>query len=161
MSNPDIGRQFLQAIISRQLDNGEAGTFDALVLGSLQNIKGTRGKLTCSMMIVPQLQNRYGTMHGGCMATVVDTVGTAALCTVSAKAGVSLSISIDYFSPQPGMEEVSISAQVVKVGKTIATIAVELHNKKTGRLVASGRHMKFLSDDQGQSATADIPRSKL
>ncbi len=40
----------------------------------------------------------------------------------SAKAGVSLSISIDYFTPQPGMEEVNISAQV---GKTRGGMVVQ------------------------------------
>jgi len=95
------------------------------------------------------------------MATVVDTVGTAALCTMSGKSGVSLSISIDYFSPQPGMEEVSILAKVVKIGKTIATIAVELRNRNTGRLVASGRHMKFLSDKKEQSVKMELPKSML
>lgn len=95
------------------------------------------------------------------MATLVDTVGTSALCTVSARSGVSLSISIDYFSPQPGMQEVNIVSQVVKIGKTIATIAVELRHKTTGRLIASGRHMKFLSDKEEQAVTRDLQRSKL
>lgn len=57
------------------------------------------------------MQNRYGTLHGGCIATLVDVVSTAALVTVSEKAGVSLSMNIDYISPQPGGEEVEITAK--------------------------------------------------
>ena len=130
-----------------------------------------------------QVQNRYGTLHGGCIATIVDTVGTAALVTMSPISGVSLSISVDYLSPQPGLEECEVTAQVqcrldassylrsqsilksagnwvnlnegftcfwnwqvVKAGRTIATIAVELRQKRTGKLVAVGKHIKFLSE---------------
>ena len=63
-------------------------------------------------MLLLQVQNRYGTLHGGCIATIVDTVGSAALVTQSEKSGVSLGISVDYLSPQPGGEVVDISAKV-------------------------------------------------
>ena len=32
-------------------------------------------------------KHRYGTLHGGCIATLVDTVGSAALVTMSLKSG--------------------------------------------------------------------------
>ena len=60
-----------------------------------------------------QLQNRYGTLHGGCIATIVDTVGSAALVTRSPISGVSLSISTEYYAPLQGGEEGLIQAQVV------------------------------------------------
>jgi acyl-coenzyme A thioesterase 13 len=34
------------------------------------------------------VQNRYGTLHGGCVATLVDVVSTVALLTVSKDPGV-------------------------------------------------------------------------
>ena len=55
----------------------------------------------------------------------------------------------------------SMCFKVVKIGKTIATVKVELRNTRSGRLVASGRHMKFLSDKEEQSVTKDLPRSRL
>ena len=48
-------------------------------------------------------------------ATVVDTVGSAALVTMSLKSGVSLSISVNYISAMPGGEDAEIDARVVKV----------------------------------------------
>ena len=43
-------------------------------------------------------QNRYGTLHGGCIATAVDVVSTAALVTVSPDPGVSADLSVRYLS---------------------------------------------------------------
>jgi acyl-coenzyme A thioesterase PaaI-like protein len=48
-------------------------------------------------------------------ATIVDTVGSAALVTMSLKSGVSLSISVNYISAMPGGEDAEIDARVVKV----------------------------------------------
>ena len=78
------------------------------------------------MPVLQKVQNRYGTLHGGCVgdflpaticqdgclmqqtlphklsawhaATLVDTVGSAALVTKVENAGVSLHISVDYLS---------------------------------------------------------------
>jgi acyl-coenzyme A thioesterase PaaI-like protein len=48
-------------------------------------------------------------------ATIVDTVGSAALVTMSLKSGVSLSISVNYISAMPGGEDAEVDARVVKV----------------------------------------------
>lgn len=45
-------------------------------------------------------------------ATLVDTVGTAALVTVSPKGGVSLSINVNYLSKAPLNGSVLVEAQV-------------------------------------------------
>lgn len=50
-----------------------------------------------------------------CAATLVDTVGSAALVTMSLRSGVSLSISVNYISAMPGGEDAEIDARVVKV----------------------------------------------
>lgn len=77
-------------------------------------------------------------------ATIVDTVGTAALTSVSDLLGVSLSINTHYINPMPGGEDVAIEACVVKAGKQIATIEVTLRRQSTGALVAKGTHVKAL-----------------
>ena len=45
----------------------------------------------------------------------MDTVGSAALVTMSLKSGVSLSISVNYISAMPGGEDAEVDARVVKV----------------------------------------------
>lgn len=48
-------------------------------------------------------------------ATLVDTVGSAALVTMSLKSGVSLAINVNYISAMPGGEDAEIDARVIKV----------------------------------------------
>ncbi|KAG2493276.1 hypothetical protein HYH03_008413 [Edaphochlamys debaryana] len=98
------------------------------------------------MPVGEAVQNRYGTLHGGCTATLVDTVSTAALLTASPHSGVSVGLSVNYLAPMPGgpNEAVLIDAKVVKVGRQLATLAVELRRKATGQVVATGSHTKFL-----------------
>ncbi|KAG2450492.1 hypothetical protein HYH02_004993 [Chlamydomonas schloesseri] len=163
------------------------------------------------MPVRERVQNRYGTLHGGCTATLVDTLTTAALLTVSPLPGVSMVLSVNYVAPMPGTpvphppasaaeapvagrphasaagaggdaaqcaaaaaptamaarqqnrqeqgrdgsgdgsepedveeEVVVIDARVVKAGRQVATLAAELRRKRTGQLVATGSHTKFV-----------------
>lgn len=118
--------------------------FDHTALRGLKDIETSHGRLTCTLPVSPEVQNRYGTLHGGCTATIVDTVGSAAVVTMSLKSGVSLSINVNYISAMPGGEDALIDARVVKIGKTIATIDVLIRRKSTGQLVSQGVHVKFL-----------------
>lgn len=42
-------------------------------------------------------------------------------------------------------ETVVINAKCLKVGKTLAFTAVDLLNKDTGKLIAQGRHTKYIA----------------
>ncbi|KAA8531262.1 hypothetical protein F0562_005979 [Nyssa sinensis] len=42
-------------------------------------------------------------------------------------------------------EEIEIEAKALRVGKAIAVISVELRKKKTGKIIAQGRHTKYLA----------------
>lgn len=41
-------------------------------------------------------------------------------------------------------EEIEIEAKSLRVGKAVAVINVELRKKSTGKIVAQGRHTKYL-----------------
>ncbi|NXF24560.1 ACO13 thioesterase, partial [Rhodinocichla rosea] len=43
-------------------------------------------------------------------------------------------------------EEILITAQILKQGKTLAFATVDLTDKATGKLIAQGRHTKFLGN---------------
>ena len=53
-----------------------------------QDFELTPGRCVCVFPVRPRVQNRYGTLHGGCVATLVDVVSTVALLTVSKDPGV-------------------------------------------------------------------------
>lgn len=42
-------------------------------------------------------------------------------------------------------EEVEIECKALRVGKALAVVSVDLRSKKTGKLIAQGRHTKYLS----------------
>ncbi|KAK9231580.1 hypothetical protein WN943_021818 [Citrus x changshan-huyou] len=42
-------------------------------------------------------------------------------------------------------EEIEIEAKVLRVGKAVAVVSVELRKKDTGKIVAQGRHTKYLA----------------
>ena len=67
------------------------------------------------MTVTDSVKNRYQTLHGGCTATLIDTVGSAALITVSTRSGVSLNISTTYLSAMPAGENVEVDARVIRV----------------------------------------------
>lgn len=144
-----LGVEFLQASISQADSSTDAPlVFDTTALRQLHSIEAAPGRVTAELPVTPAVANRYGTLHGGCIATLVDTVGTAALVTVSTKGGVSLSINVNYLSKAPLGGSVLVEAQLVKSGRTIATIDVQLRDKATGSLVAQGTHVKFIAQDE-------------
>ncbi|KAK3009937.1 hypothetical protein RJ639_011904 [Escallonia herrerae] len=42
-------------------------------------------------------------------------------------------------------EEIEIESKALRVGKAVAVVSVELRKKKTGKIVAHGRHTKYLA----------------
>lgn len=144
-----LGVGFLQASISQtDCSTDEPVCFDTTALRQLHSIDAAPGRVTAELPVTPAVANRYGTLHGGCIATLVDTVGTAALVTVSPKGGVSLSINVNYLSKAPLGGSVLVEARLVKSGRTIATIDVQIKDKATGALVAQGTHVKFIAQDE-------------
>ena len=58
------------------------------------------GRCVCHMEVTADKSNRYGTLHGGCIATLVDVVTTAAQLTATDIGGVSLHMAIEYLNPR-------------------------------------------------------------
>ncbi|XP_019399911.1 PREDICTED: acyl-coenzyme A thioesterase 13 [Crocodylus porosus] len=115
------------------------------VLDKMKLLSATPGKVVCEMKVEEQHTNRAGTLHGGLTATLVDVVSTTALLyTERGAPGVSVDMNITYMSAAKMGEEVLITAQVLKQGRSIAFASVDLTNKATGKLIAQGRHTKYL-----------------
>ncbi|GCB82953.1 acyl-coenzyme A thioesterase 13 isoform X3 [Scyliorhinus torazame] len=103
------------------------------------------GKIVCEMKVEEEHVNRGGTLHGGLTATLVDVVSTTALLnTERALPGVSVDMNITYMNAAKLGEDITITAQVLKEGKSLAFTTVDLTSKVTGKLLAQGRHTKHL-----------------
>ncbi|CAK7328578.1 unnamed protein product [Dovyalis caffra] len=104
------------------------------------------GRVVCSMKVPPRLLNGGNFLHGGATATLVDLVGSAAMFTVGAPVtGVSVEINVSYLDAAFADEEIEIESRVLRVGKAVGVVTVELKKKKTGKIVAQGRHTKYLA----------------
>ncbi|XP_043921685.1 acyl-coenzyme A thioesterase 13 [Protopterus annectens] len=117
------------------------------VLNKLQLVSAIPGKMVCEMKVEEEHTNRGGTLHGGLTATLVDFVSTTALINTERGApGVSVDMNITYLSSAKIGDEILITAQILKQGRTLAFATVDITNKATGKLLAQGRHTKHLGN---------------
>ena len=69
--------------------------------------------------------NRHGTVHGGMLATMIDTAMGAAVASGTDKAPVTVSLTVTYLEPgQPGRLEAR--ARVRKRGRRLTVVEAEV-----------------------------------
>jgi acyl-coenzyme A thioesterase 13 len=104
------------------------------------------GKARARLPVSEAVQNPLGALHGGAVATLVDVVGTLAIMSADRdqRPGVSTDLNVSWFSPAPGGATVLVEATVLKSGRTLAFVQVDLRRENDGVLVAQGRMTKFL-----------------
>ena len=120
------------------------GGFDRSVSG-LTIDRITDGSVKCSFPVQKGNSNAYGTVHGGCLATLVDVVGTLAILSRDPlKAGVSVDLNVSYCSASKIGNDLSIEGKLLKMGKRMAFTEVTFMEKGTNKIVATGRHTKAL-----------------
>lgn len=73
------------------------------------------GRVVCTLPVTPGVQNAYGTLHGGCVATLVDVVGTMALLAANPKRpGVSVDMSVSFVAAAKAGSEVVVEGRYVQ-----------------------------------------------
>ncbi|XP_048499429.1 uncharacterized protein LOC104890464 isoform X2 [Beta vulgaris subsp. vulgaris] len=119
--------------------------FDSFIIHGLHPEIIEPGRVLCSFKVPPRLLNTANTLHGGAIASLVDLVGSAVIYTVGAPStGVSVEINVSYLDAALIDEEIEIEAKALRVGKSIAVVSVELRKKGSGKIIAQGRHTKYL-----------------
>ncbi|XP_061520270.1 acyl-coenzyme A thioesterase 13 [Phycodurus eques] len=115
------------------------------VLNKVEAVAAAPGKVVCEMRVDEEHTNGFGTLHGGLTATLVDVISTMAIMYSERGApGVSVDMNITYMNAAKLGEDVVITAQVLKEGRTLAFCTVDLSSKATGKMIAQGRHTKHL-----------------
>jgi acyl-coenzyme A thioesterase 13 len=143
-------RLFLVAIASP-----EDGRFDSHAAPGLQAVSFVISKqsdnptLRCTLPFSRAITNRYGGLHGGAAATLVDICSSAALAAVGDRPGVSLSITTHYHRPvvplAGGEEEktvIVVDSEVVKVGKQVAAVEVSIRTRLASGGGKAGQHQE-------------------
>ena len=124
----------------------EMGAFDKSLVG-LELVDAGEGKARLRIVVTPPVQNLGGNLHGGAIATLVDDAGTIAIMTADRdnRPGVTTDLNVTYFTAGRAGEPIVVDAEVLKVGKTMAYVSVDLRRERDGVRVAQGRMTKFLT----------------
>ncbi len=85
--------------------------------------------------------NPYGNVHGGALATLIDTVAGCCACSKGGSC-VTASYSMEFLRPANGTRIICISTPK-KMGHTLTVIQSELYNEKHV-LVATGTYTFFM-----------------
>lgn len=151
MTDPyDPARALYYFDLSAYFDSdGNRVHWDGVALEGVRDPRPEPGKVTCYFDVTPSKANHLGNLHGGVAATLTDTLTSAALSTISIYSHVSLSINIDYLNAFKPGTTVRAVAEVVKPGKTIATMNMSFYDDATNRLLAQATHVKYIQRDIG------------
>ena len=119
--------------------------FDKALKG-LALVGVAEGRAQARIEVSEEVGNLMGTLHGGAIATLVDDVGTVAIMSgdKDGRPGVTTDLSISYMSAAPAGSTVIIDGRVLKVGRTLAFVEVELRRESDQKLLAQGRMTKFM-----------------
>ena len=118
--------------------------FDAALAG--MSLAGTgQGQAVVLLPVGPEVVNAVGTLHGGAIATLVDVAGTVAIMSADEqqRPGVTTDLNVSYFAAGKPGTTVRAEARVLKSGKTLAFVEVDLKDE-AGKLLAQGRMTKFM-----------------
>jgi acyl-coenzyme A thioesterase 13 len=85
-------------------------------------------------------------LHGGAAATLVDVVGTLAIMNADQhnRFGVSTDLNVSWFAPIVLGDTAVVDAWVLKTGRTLAFVAVDIRRASDDALCVQGRMTKAL-----------------
>lgn len=127
---PKLNPKKYPEVIAYVNENDHFYNVNGLSLDSLSE-NGARG----SMTVTPRLTNPLGTIHGGALATLADTVAASAATTLGAEI-VTLSSTMNYLRAV-SLGKIFCEARIIKSGKTVVVCDVEISDSDN-RLIATG-----------------------
>ena len=157
---------FISRMKRRRETDCKEGLYDGWLVDEVYDLVSEKpGHFGCKMRITAALCNMYRGAHGGLIALIIDTLGTAALGAAVPKDeeptpssfGMSTELNVSYLRAVPLGSEIRVDATVVKQGGSLATVQVDIFTcSATGDvLAASGRHTKYMK------IRATVPRPRM
>lgn len=147
----------LEAYRNAYLALTPADNFDSALYTSVQilsgstNANGTSGTATFRTRFPPQYCNKFGTVHGGALATLLDGVAQCSTAVVDAGmndampfktrergrrgVGATKGIQVNYLKPIELGETVKIVCEVLKAGAKGATIRCTVSREADGEIL--------------------------
>ncbi|KAH9947574.1 Thioesterase/thiol ester dehydrase-isomerase [Amylocystis lapponica] len=117
---------------------------------NLKILDAKPGLLQASLKIEPYNLNRVGTVHGGLIMSLTDTLGSLAVATKGQfMTGVSVDIGTSFVKPAGRIgDELIGKAAIIGIGKSLAYTRVDFYNA-AGQLAAYGHHTKYIGKSAG------------
>jgi acyl-coenzyme A thioesterase 13 len=109
------------------------------------------GHVIVRVEVTLDLVNIAKVLHGGAAATLVDVVGTLAIITADKhnRSGVSTDLNVSWFAPVPLGDFAVVEAKVLKTGRSLAFVGVDIRRAADGTLCVQGRMTKSLGPVPG------------
>ncbi|KAB0802356.1 hypothetical protein PPYR_04542 [Photinus pyralis] len=117
------------------------------IFSKVNIVKIGNGACVAELKIEKEHTNPFDGLHGGMIASMVDTLTSYALLTHKAAEGVpsvSVDMHVSFLKGAKCGEEVVINAETIKCGKSMAFAECCITNKATGEVIAKGNHTKYL-----------------
>ncbi|KAK7484070.1 hypothetical protein BaRGS_00024682 [Batillaria attramentaria] len=155
------GARALQLMKDFAASRIQMGRFDTAVLSKAKIVDGSEGHVKCEIPVSTELLNGVGALHGGAVATIVDSISTWAVVSIGNNVpGVSIDLSVSYMKAAFPGDTLIAEAHTSHLGKRLAFLTVNITNKDTGALLAQGRHTKYMGGQQKNTQTkADDSKS--
>ena len=104
------------------------------------------GGLQVALPVTEDMLNGGGVLHGGCLATAIDSVSSVGLMTAGEDVpiGVSINLNVTYLSPVQEGDHIVVDSRLKKLGHNVAFLEVDVLNESTGKVAATGMHAKFI-----------------
>jgi uncharacterized protein (TIGR00369 family) len=107
----------------------------AQLLG-IELVAATRGAVTLRLPVRHELKQNHGVLHGGAMASLIDTATAFAIVSqlTAPEKFTTVDLSINYLRPLTA-GSATCKAQVIRAGRRLLTISAEVHDD-AGKLAA-------------------------
>nr|XP_018902686.1 PREDICTED: acyl-coenzyme A thioesterase 13-like isoform X1 [Bemisia tabaci] len=138
--------QLVRTLLKHSVELGGFGK----VLEKVSVVSVDHGKIVAEMKVEAEHLNVYNTLHGGLIATIVDVIPSLGHFTHpnGARGGSSATTNLDisYLNSAKVGDEIVITANTVKAGKTLAFLEAKITEKTSGKVIATATHIKFVKD---------------
>lgn len=106
-----------------------------------------KGILTLAFEVEEWELNPNGVMHGGLIATAMDTTCGMLVRYLSGKLGAStISLNVDYLRPVPLGDRLLVTARVLRIGRKVANLTAEAVRASDGKTADAAAAVFYLDE---------------
>ncbi|VDO05514.1 unnamed protein product [Rodentolepis nana] len=120
-----------------------SGNFNS-VFAPIEVVSANENSLRCRFQVTEKEANSLNTLHGGYTSSLIDFISTVDLLRQGVSRTVSVELATSFMSAAPVGSWVQVESRVLRSGRTLAFCEVSLHDEPSGKLIAKGRHTKYI-----------------